>query len=808
MLYKSKLIALFSIILISPNLFGQVSDTSSFQKSVKKTDTISIEKVILNDSTKLFTEPPKDIVDSLKFDIKDTNNNKSTEQDSLKVNQKNDFFADSSSTQNKKLEEDLIVPNDSLKFESKENSNIPNIDFVPFNQEKSEELIFKPQMSIGLGMLTFYGDIGKNNQGYHPMVSRVATTLRLINPLNDFLDIAFYVMFGDISSNERSLTRNLNFKSKITTGGITFNYNFNQILSSSRIIEPYVHVGFESIEFLSKTDLKDANGNTYYYWSDGSIKDIAESDPNASNAVNIVRDYTYESDIREQNFDGFGKYAERTFGIPFEIGANLYTGKKIKFRVGTAMHFTFSDLIDGVTDESLGNRAGNPENDKLLFTHIAMSYDFNVKSKKSPKDFSKDGFEDYFMQDTLDSDGDKIVDHLDLCAKTPLGVLVDQNGCPLDDDQDGVSNSYDQELLSENGANVSNLGVTLTDEDYEKIFKFYKDSTGEFSKFDTIHSVWSSDPRSVKKLIDKRKLKPEGKQLFIVIGSDVEGVSANELWKKLANKDFQVKESGDSVMYVLGGYDETELASKIKELEKDSVKVKGIVEISNDNEVTSVNVEDVLENANDDDLVPEIDVNNQEASFRVQIGAFSRKVSKSVFKGLPDLVSVKGDDGLYRFFSGSFVNKSKAASHKINLSTSGYNDAFIVAFRSGKRITLKEAGFEVDSNYKENIEISSVPSVNAIDSKLVKFRIQVGAYREKVPVEALDLFLDVGQVLPRRDIASGLTKYYVGKLNNYQEAIEFRDELIAKGLDDCFIVGEFNSNIITSREALNIIGQE
>ena len=58
-------------------------------------------------------------------------------------------------------------------------------------------------------------------------------------------------------------------------------------------MEPYIHVGLESIEFLSKTDLQDANGNTYHYWSDGSIKDLAENDPNADNAIDLVRDYTY-----------------------------------------------------------------------------------------------------------------------------------------------------------------------------------------------------------------------------------------------------------------------------------------------------------------------------------------------------------------------------------------------------------------------------------------------------------------------------------------------------------------------------------
>ena len=173
---------------------------------------------------------------------------------------------------------------------------------------------------------------------------------------------------------------------------------------------------------------------------------------------------------------------------------------------------------------------------------------------------------------------------------------------------------------------------------------------------------------------------------------------------------------------------------------------------------------------------------------------------------MPDVVSVKGDDGLYRFFSGSFTDKTKAASHKVNLSTSGYNDAFIVAFKNGSRITLREAGFEVDSNYKENLELSSKPSVNPIDPSLIKFRVQVGAFREKVPVDALDLFLDIGQVLPKRDIASGLTKYYVGEFNSYQEAMSFREELVKKGLTDCFIVGEFKKNIISSQEALNLLG--
>ncbi|MEC8605791.1 MAG: SPOR domain-containing protein [Bacteroidota bacterium] len=729
------------------------------------------------------------------------------------------------------------INNEDLEIEPTDefDDSVPNVedaessedfDFYPIDEQEKDfesstedEFIFKPQVSLGTGMLTFYGDIGSNHQGYHPMVSRLATTLRLINPLNDFLDLGFYVLFGQISANERTLTRNLNFNSNITTGGVTINYNFNQFLRKGRNVEPYIHVGLESIEFLSKTDLQDANGNTYHYWSDGSIKDLAENDPNADNAIDLVRDYTYESDIREQNFDGFGKYQERTLGIPLELGANFHVGNKLKFRVGTAVHFTFTDLIDGVTNESVGNRIGDARNDKLLYTHIAMSYDFNIKSKKKPKfDVIDEDSEQYYREDTIDSDGDMVVDHMDRCANTPPGVVVDELGCPLDDDLDGVANSFDDELLSMEGALVDMKGVTMTDDQHIENFRRYKDSIGEFTAWDTLQRTWSSDPRSLKTLINTKTLKPKAKELYVVVGSDIQGVSEDELWKKLANRDFQVKESGDSILYVMGGYDPNMVADVIKELEEDSVQVQGVVEINDQDEITSVNVDEIVESievanesqnneTGDDEFVPVIDPETQLASFRIQIGAFSRKISKSVFADLPEVVSVKGDDGLYRYFSGSYTDKSKAASHKVNLTTSGYNDAFIVAFKDGKRVTLREAGFDVKPGLIEDISLSSTPSVNAVDPKLVKFRVQVGAFKEKVPTDYLDLFLDIGNVLPKKDVVSGFTRYYVGKLDTYEQAMAFRDRIAKKGLEDCFIVGEFKQKIIPSREALNLLGK-
>ncbi|HRH38514.1 MAG TPA: hypothetical protein PK760_09220, partial [Flavobacteriales bacterium] len=149
---------------------------------------------------------------------------------------------------------------------------------------------FRPTIGLGSGMLAFYGDVGNKHDGYSPLVTRVGFDLRATVPLTPWLEGGLYVMHGRLGVNERGLTRNLNFESRLNTGGIQFRYNFLQFLNPDRVVEPYVTLGFESVEFLTKTDLADGAGRQYNYWSDGTIRDIPENAPNAGDAVVIQRD--------------------------------------------------------------------------------------------------------------------------------------------------------------------------------------------------------------------------------------------------------------------------------------------------------------------------------------------------------------------------------------------------------------------------------------------------------------------------------------------------------------------------------------
>lgn len=672
-------------------------------------------------------------------------------------------------------------------------------------EESNQEKLFKPMVSIGIGSLSFLGDIGDSVDGKlkrYPFQSLVPTyTLRLVNPINEFLDLSFYVMFGRTSIKEndpRPLISNpLIFNTEIRSGGVTVNYNFGQLLKKDHIVEPYIHLGLESIEYLSTIDTVTTSGKP-----------------------NFTADIDFLSPDDTKN--------KVAFGIPLEIGAHVHVGNRIKFRVGTAMHFTSSNLIDGINENGT-NYVGSKRNDNLLFTHIAIVYDFNSEKKKPYDPMMDDVAMNILLQDTIDSDEDGIVDHVDFCAKTPPNTMVDQYGCPLDDDFDGVTNSFDIELLSMEGAIVNDQGSTMNDEDFLLAYKIYRDSSGEYSEWDTIYNKSFNGPMKFDEVISKKeKVESENKpkkDLFVVVGSDEEGVSSEELWEKLSDKDFQVKESGDSTVYVLGGYNEEELSNKIKELEQDSVEIQGVVEISENQEIVTIQEEEVNKIINSDskeeyktkpnkinnniskDVVPLITPpNNDSPVLRVQIGAFNRRMKKSVFNGMPNVVGIKGDDGLYRFYSGSFTDKFKAAQHKVDLTLSGYNDAFIVAFQKGKRISLKEAGFDVKKNFTENLEVSSTLSGNQINPEKVRFKIQVGAFKEKISESILESYRKLGNVKAVSNLQQGYTKYYMGDFMDYENALKYRKILVENGLIDCFIVGEFQSNIITSKQARDLLG--
>ena len=95
-----------------------------------------------------------------------------------------------------------------------------------------------------------------------------------------------------------------------------------------------------------------------------------------------------------------------------------------------------------------------------------------VDARGCPLDSDGDGITDYldqcpdtpawvFVDDSgcpLDSDGDGVPDYLDQCLGTAAGVSVDDSGCPLDSDGDGVPDSQDRCPDTPKGATINDMG--------------------------------------------------------------------------------------------------------------------------------------------------------------------------------------------------------------------------------------------------------------------------------------------------------------------------------------------------------------
>ncbi len=293
----------------------------------------------------------------------------------------------------------------------------------------------------------------------------------------------------------------------------------------------------------------------------------------------------------------------------------------------------------------------------------------------------------------------------------------------------------------------------------------------------------------------------------IVIGSNSKEISANDLHKYLSHKDFKTIERGDSVFYVIGGFESIkEAIEKRKQLENEGLKTESIALI---NGVPS-QVQKILSNKNIKQIIKEenilIETNEvatkKEMIYRVQLGAFNIKISKEAFGSLNQIEEVKGNDGLYRYYSGVYNNKEDAAKHKIEVLSKGYSNSYIVAFNEGKRISLEEAGFDVKESYDDVVEESSVPTKEAITKGLIKFKVQIGAYKNDIPTDVLDVYLQLGQVLPKIDPSTGITKYLVGTFDTYEEATKYKNNIVQKGVLDAFVIGDFNGKIISAREAL------
>ncbi len=324
-----------------------------------------------------------------------------------------------------------------------------------------ENTIYNPILGLGGGFLNYFGEINNNDRS-NVMLHNLGLQFSAIKNFTPSFGLRFDVTYGRLSAHEKSVERNLNFATDIIAFNLHGTYSFAGILPPKRFLNPFISVGVGAFNFVTKSDLKDANGVVYNHWSDGTVRSIAESAADAENAEILTRDYEYETDIRKANLDSLGDYSEFSLSIPFTFGLNFRVSQRSSIQLATTFHYTLTDLIDGYTRDGKEGRIGDASNDFFMFTNISYHYDFFTAKKVSTKD--KRYEEIAFEPLEGDSDGDGVAELNDRCADTPKGAKVDEFGCPMDSDNDGVYDYSDEEISTDEKLNVNKQGVGFTDE--------------------------------------------------------------------------------------------------------------------------------------------------------------------------------------------------------------------------------------------------------------------------------------------------------------------------------------------------------
>lgn len=299
-----------------------------------------------------------------------------------------------------------------------------------------------PSIVLGGGVLTFGGDIGTK-----PYTKRRAgMSIGIEQPIAKLFSISLSGTMGKLADSEISKTRNLNFESNITQADLNFIFNMR---ADTNTFVPFLSAGVGYLMFKSHGDLTDENGIAYYYWQDGTIRDLPESPANENTSQRLKRDYTYETLLT----DSTTSYSRSSLSIPLSLGLNTKLLEKLHVKVGATYYMALTDWIDNVKDGG---------NDNYIYVNVGVKYRFGKKTDINEGD--KRSTTEFNDLDKIDADADGIVDTEDKCLGTPTGVKTTSDGCPVDTDEDGVPDYKDEEADTKKGAVVNSKGVTQTEE--------------------------------------------------------------------------------------------------------------------------------------------------------------------------------------------------------------------------------------------------------------------------------------------------------------------------------------------------------
>ena len=344
-----------------------------------------------------------------------------------------------------------------------------------------------PILTLGAGIVSFHGDI-MNDEPANFAVGNMGINFEMMQKLRPAFFVGIRYLHSELRGNTYlpEIQTFFNFKTEINSFGGFVKYDFSNIKAikiKSNILSPYFSAGISILQRPEARGDWSSNGEKLYLWSDGSFRNIAESNYNASKASVVYRDYEYETSLQVVNSNDKDYYTHIIATIPLEFGLTYNISKVFKLNLGYQYHISATNTLDDITHAGKTEaRKGSRLPDGYSYAYVSLSTDLGQIQKKTK--FEAIDNENYLIEWDFDEDG--IDETEDDCPYTPKGVDVFANGCPLDDDKDGIPNYTDVEQMTRaffhdemgKGMTEAELRARLTQGEklsQDELYRFYPD---------------------------------------------------------------------------------------------------------------------------------------------------------------------------------------------------------------------------------------------------------------------------------------------------------------------------------------------
>jgi hypothetical protein len=623
---------------------------------------------------------------------------------------------------------------------------------------EKKEKPFQPKFTLGSGIYTLTGDIQNEEAGL--LKGKAGFSAGMKFDLTNNLD--FSVLFIKTSFSATNYIES--FSSDVDGFGLHLGYTVNQFFKQSKI-SPILSLGVQKLG--ASTTITEIGASTTITEKQERVSAIA---------------------------------------IPLGVGLRMNVTERLQFDI--AMNFAM-----GMSDIDM-SEIKNADGYKSL--NFAIHYDLFTPGKNTDKDYFDDSYYadvDFTKLEAEDEDGDLVRDMDDFCPETPTGVKVDGNGCPLDDDKDGIANYLDQQKNTPEGSIIDENGVRLTADKYQSMYSdievasrkyanFYNELEIKRENYKTIDEYLIAKANAFNKAFNE-SLNDDSKVTGLIykvkIGGFKDGVPAKIANKLLSLDDLEsFTMDDDFVIYTVGSYFTLEDAKSRLYAMEDKGFDDAYIIVNNNGEISDY-VEPALDPVIDEEevvLPPDEDVKTDditdksiakvvaepinETTYRIQIGAFSKPLSNKVFVGVNNVISFTGKDGLVRYMTGSFTEYKDAIDYQAQMKARGFEDAFIVTYKNGERISLNIAIKTKNTNlvFKQNkpYEVTSD----------FKFTVQIMVTEASASAADLKKMSTLGNC-DKEAKGSDMYEYYAGTYSNLEEAnIQLKKAKLA-GFSDAFV---------------------